>query len=288
MKFTPKYLLLMLSLWVGLMACQGLKSSGIGNRPTNALFPAYTALPAQDRAWIDSLLVYGLDHEALYTLLDSLKPISSLRSFTAPIARDSGTVEGSAEALRNAIYLDTLQQVQALIQAIEHPRWDFCWMPFQTNYKGQRHCQLLVVHRGRFRALMQEHATFFGQWGFTPDTSPAVVLAFVECAPNLDRFRGYGYLFGYPKHAVDFFVEAARTSQQKGEFVKRSFFHIPTYAAPSGYFTYALPEGAIPSAQDSALYRRAEKVLIHYRALRAQYQEPSGVRVMDLLQAAGL
>ena len=81
----------------------------------------------------------------------------------------------------------------------------------------------------------------FGQWGFTANANSATVLSVVEYENKNDRYRAYGYLFGYPEHAVDFFVEASITEEETGEFVKRNFFTIPVEAGNSGDFTYAVP-----------------------------------------------
>ncbi len=140
--------------------------------------------------------------------------------------------------------------------------------------------EIYVVRKGRFASVLKEHAAFFGQWGFTPSADPAVVLAVTEYEKQSDRYRAYGYLFGYPGYAVDFFVESSKVSEAdpKKKLVPRDFFSIPVYAGKSGYFTYAMPKGHRPGEQDSALYNLAAQTLERYKAIREKYVTAEGLK----------
>lgn len=53
-------------------------------------FPGYEQLSKKDKVLADSILGHALDHEALYSLMGDLKPISSIGfSLSYPIAKDS-------------------------------------------------------------------------------------------------------------------------------------------------------------------------------------------------------
>jgi hypothetical protein len=49
----------------------------------------------------------------------------------------------------------------------------------------------------------------------------------IEYSQSGPRWRGYGYLFGFPLYAVDFFVNAGESEKQTGKFVERDFLSIP-------------------------------------------------------------
>jgi hypothetical protein len=104
-----------------------------------------------------------------------------------------------------------------------------------------------------------------------------VVLA-VENAPRSPRWRGYGYLFGYPDDAVDFFVRAGEEGDASGKLVPRDFRRIETwfkYPANTGEaptlssFVFAVPEGAPESPQEKALRAAAAPVYARYSRERA-------------------
>ena len=94
----------------------------------------------------------------------------------------------------------------------------------------------------------------------------------VDRLPREDRWRAYGYLYGYPDAAVDFFVEAGRAAgdgREVGPGKDRQFTQIPTFAAATGAFTYAVPLGHKPSEEDQALADQAALILEAYTRLRS-------------------
>lgn len=124
---------------------------------------------------------------------------------------------------------------------------------------------------------------FCGQWGLTPGSHSLLVATTVQNEKNTNRWRGYGYLFGYPEYAVTFFTEAGRHREGVGDFVERDFFHIPVHGRPAGHFTYAFPRNYILTEVDSVGYHEASKVLQRYWAVR-----PGFLRLDSTLRAAEL
>lgn len=160
-------------------------------------------------------------------------------------------------------------------------------LPFRQADKGRRVVQINVYRESALRNMVANNQEFFGQWGFAPAVDPSVLLTAIEYEERPLRYRAYGYLFGYPRPAVDFFVAAGEQQQPGKPVVARRFFQIPVHSAKEGHFVYALPKEQAPSAADSALYRRALPVLERYRTLRPRYQRPNGtLRATDLLRAA--
>ncbi|MBX3147944.1 MAG: hypothetical protein KF785_14360, partial [Gemmatimonadales bacterium] len=132
---------------------------------------------------------------------------------------------------------------------------------------------LVLFHRAGVRRTIEAHADFFARLGLTPSADPDEVLAVVEHADRADRWRGYGYLFGYPDPAVDFFVEAGIQGDSLRTVVPRDFRRVETYhkwpaerdgPPTQSTFVYAVPKGASDSPEDIALRDRAAPIYAEY------------------------
>lgn len=287
MKRIFRYSFLLLSVT---LACRTGYSPSRTAGASNQLFPGYESLPPDEQRLADTLLAYALDHEALYSLADTLKPISTVRQMTFAV-EDSTLRDGTAEVALNRAALDSVRRVQRVLTALSCGRLEFVLMPFQHLYEQKkRHFEVVVCRKDLIDRKLRQYAPFFGQWGITEGASPGILLILTEYEARNDRYRAYGYLFGYPKHAVDFFVQASQEEKKTGQFVKRDFFHNPTYASTKGYFTYAIPKGYQATEIDSAIYRRASVTLSNYRQRRSRYKTSTGLQAVWLLrewEAAG-
>jgi hypothetical protein len=232
----------------------------------------YRALNEWEQKMADTLLLSALDHEALYTLIDTLKPMSSVKFLRFPIAADSLTPKGKIPTIKKVAILDTLESWQRICQALSTPKVSFVIQPFRAADKGMRHLEIYAIRHAVLAKLIIRHRHFFGQYGFTASAHPTTVLATIENEHAYNRWRGYGYLFGYPDHAVDFFVEAGKSQDSTGQFVERQFFHMPVWVGRQGFFTYALPKTPDAIGQiDSAIYRAAVTTLEQYKARRKKW-----------------
>jgi len=259
-------------------AALGIRSSDVSDAPSRACFPV-ASLDSTDRALADTLVRNALNHEALYTVAGGLKPVSTVIHERLPLARPDSVPHGTydvvtADAERAA--LDRAGQLNRVAEALTCGALTAVVVPFASTQNQERAMQVLFVHEQRLKASLSEHAAFWGQWGFTPGADPGVVITTIEHAARNDRHRGYGVLFGYPKHAVSFFVEADRRAQANGDFVERDFFHIPTHKAETNRFTYAIPDGYAPARVDSSLYHSATAILREYRSRRPNYRSADG------------
>lgn len=221
---------------------------------------------------IDSILQEGLDGEALYTLLGTIKPMSSVVSFS--FALDQADREWQQ-----------IQRIQQALNQITLPDLAFVLAPYKATYNGNRNLQVNVFRLSLLDSLLSHQEDFFGPLGLVKGASPAVVLTANEYGDRYDRLQGYGHLFGYPDYAVDFFVEAAMRSDSLEKHVERDFFTIPVHSREDGRFVYAIPKGHQTSETDSALYRRSMIILQEYRSIRNQYlRSDSTLRAYDLLR----
>ena len=262
----PFHLILSFLLLVIALICGSIKTmSQVKNHP----------MDAYEQHLADSVLQYGLDHEAIYTLLGDIKPMSSLITFWYPIA-NTDTINKTewkiVDREKQGMYLDKLSAVQKAINKLDLPDLRFVLVPYQAAQGDTRIVQLSVVRVSMLDSLLKAKETFFGQYGLVPGVDPVVVMSVVENARRYDRNRAYGYLFGYPDYAVDFFIEAMVKSVEENTLMPRNFFQIPVYKGDSGYFVYAYPKDHIPSAAvDSTLYHKANGVLKDYKNIRNNY-----------------
>lgn len=269
-----RYAIIAVLLLVG--ACKSLESSS----PTSQV-----KLSNEEKRLADSVLTLALDNEALYTIVEPIKPISTVMNFSLPIARPDSVPSGVREASApSPADLQRLQQLQTVLNRLQIGDVQFLLIPFKRAEKGKRYFEVVAINTALLQKVIARDQTFWAQWGFVPNANPAVVLTTVEFEERLDRYRGYGYLFGYPEHAITFFVEAARSEDSTKQFVKRDFFQIPVFSSQTGHFTYAIPKGYTPTEVDSALYRTATATLQRYKAMRQNFIGKDGrLKARELL-----
>ena len=208
------------------------------------------------------LIREAADHEALYTLAGGLKPMSN------GIWRGSFDVEN--------LDLTELRDVRHALGPLRNDVWYADVQVFDNADDGERQAQGFVVHRDSLARMIKRLESFWSPWGITPCTHPAEIVAIVDRMPRADRWRGYGHLYGYPDEAVDFFVEAGLAAADGGEMgpgKDREFKQIPTYVAPTGRFTYAVPLDHVPTTVDRALADRAGRILAAYEERRLEMDD---------------
>ncbi|WP_126973408.1 hypothetical protein [Gynurincola endophyticus] len=227
--------------------------------PKQQLKKSYSRLSKEERVLADSVILYALDHEALYTLADTLKPMSSVRFYQLPLAGNKTDDK-----------INTFYQLQKVSNALSRADFEFVFNPYKYSDTIHKNMEMYVFRKSRLKNMITQQQAFYLPLGINPDALPATVLAITEYGNKYERWQSYGYLFGYPDHAVDFFVQAGKQQDTTTEFVERSFFAIPVQAGETGYFTYAIPKGAVPSQQDSTIYLNAQQTLHKYKELRSK------------------
>lgn len=247
------------------------------------LFFVSNALRAQENAEVlhlaDSLAKETLEKEGLFTVLGGLKPISTVEHFQFPIDTISKAFLNPEKVVRQ------IQLLHKSLEFLSGGNIGFAIVPFKAVYGDMRRFQLLVYNKASIKKTIETYADFFIHRGVLSDTDPNALLVMVEFEEKIDRFRAYGYLFGYPAHAVDFFVEAAEKEEKTGVFVKRSFFQIPVASSETGRFVYALPENQEPEAADLKLMQKAGEILETYKRLRDEVlDEKNDLAFLQLFQ----
>jgi len=234
-------------------------------------FPIET-LPEELQAPALALLLQALDTEALYSIGGDLKAMSSgFASLEFP------TEDGGSDDLTD---LETIVATFHCGAALEG-----AVQVFTQDFEGTSFAEALIFRAPRFPETVDGYPDPFETIGVDGATAPLEVVDAVDAASDSERFRGYGYLFGYPEHAVDFFVEAAEIEAETGNFVERDFLHIPVYDRPTGAFTYAVPVDHEPNDADDALAAAAQPVLATYAARRAQFVGDGKEGVLALLRS---
>lgn len=230
--------------------------------PAAECFPFERLSPAV-RQRAEDLLLRALDSEALYTIAGGLKPMSS--GFVSTSIKVEAPDLAEAEATRQALPAFTCGG--EIAAGLHH---------FAAVYQGSRSLEAVVFHRPALEGLLTRHQPFFAPFGLSRSSDPMEVVMTVEYAPPAPRLRGYGYLFGYPDYAVDFFVEASETQRAeeektgKGTLVPRDFFSLQTFRGERR-FVYAVPKDHAPNAADAALKAAADALYADYAARRARH-----------------
>ncbi len=228
---------------------------------------AYKALTQEELRNADSLLSYALDHEALYTLVDTLKPISSVKLLKLPLlSKTKERVDSAREALASWT---------RLTEQMQFPDLRFILQPFERNEGDNKYVEIYAVRPSVVKKKLLSQSVFYNTIGLAPDAKAETILAVTEYESKYNRWRSYGYLFGYPSYAVDFFVEAGKKQDSTGKFVERDFFAIPVQAGSTGYFTYAIPKGYSTGYIDSSILQRASQTLNNYLIKRKKIKKKS-------------
>lgn len=219
----------------------------------------------------EDILLKAMDSEALYTLVGGVKPMSS--GFVSVTFDTARPYYSRVEHLRQM--LAVLRCGEEIAANLHH---------YAIVRDGKVSLDGVVFNRAALAALIDREQAFFAQWGLTPGADPLEVLMAVEYGKASARFRGYGYLYGYPRHAVDFFVAASESESRDGKFVARDFLNLPTVTRDAGRFVYAVPKGHTPNAADIALRERCAPILAEYRKRRARYITPEKNGIVALLR----
>lgn len=238
----------------------------------DACFPV-ESLPAPLRSKAEQLLLAALDHEALYTVFGGLKPMSSgIRSLTVPADEVDGEAVNELRTIAGAL------RCGGALESAVHL--------FAPGPDGTRTAELYVVRRPRFGETTQAYPDVFAPLAVDADTAILTALDRIDVDPSTKRFAAYGHLFGYPDHAVTFFVEAEETERAGGGFVERDFLHIPAYKAATGAFTYAVPKGHVPNEADLALAAAAKPIFNAYSRTRGELTTPIARKLVSLVRTA--
>ena len=227
--------------------------------PRADCFPLET-LPPELQRRAETVLLTALDGEALYTLVGAVKPMSS------------GWLSAQFDLDKPDPHkLDELRQIVATFRCGDEIEAHL--YAFAKTYERKIYLDSTLFCRPALRAMIVRQQPFWNRFAITPASDPLEVVLKTETAPSSARFRGYGYLFGYPQHAVDFFVSAAQTqdADPAKKLVPRDFLSIPTLKGETNRFVYAVPKGQAPNAADLALRARCAPITAEYKRRRALY-----------------
>ncbi len=229
-----------------------------------------TNLSKKDHIFADSLLYNSLNNTGLHTFISDLKPMSDVISFRWAI---EPTEEDENPALN---YIVEYEQLNRIAAALSCGPLRAVITPFKVIFDGERYVQLRIVRTDAIERILAEYPEFWSRWVFASGSDPAVIIQVMEYEDRYDRFRGYGYLYGYPAYAVDFFVEAAESQSETGEFVERDFMQMPVVSGRTGTFVYAVPKGHEKNEIDREIERRANENVATFNGISSNFYREDG------------
>ena len=161
----------------------------------------YRGLDRNEQSFADTLFDYALNHEALYTICDTIKPMSSIKIFRLPVFSENKEQQDSA--------ISALQQLHESVSRFNRHQhiWQFILNPFERRDSIYKNVELYIIRKSRLQTVIRQNAAFYGKLGIAEQTPAATVLAVTEYEHPYNRWRSYGYLFCYHEYAVDFFVQ---------------------------------------------------------------------------------
>lgn len=225
--------------------------------PRAEVFPL-EELPANLRPRAEATLLRLLDSEALYTVIGGLKPMSS--------GWGSNRFDVERPELQE---IEDLRQIVRTFRVGRHLTSSV--LPFWRVFDGKRFTDATIFHEASVGRTVAKYQDFFGFYGVTPSSGGVQTVMAFETDATPRRNFGYGVLYGYPLHAVRFFVDAAEHQRAGKGFVERDFLSIPVFSGSTNRFVYAVPKGHIPNADDDNLRKAAEPILADYRVRRARF-----------------
>ena len=224
--------------------------------PRAECFPFERLTPAE-RIKAEELLLKALDSEALYTIVGNIKPMSS-----------------GFGHMRFPVKKIDLAQLEERRRILAHFRCGDAFFAtqhyFSRLYDNERAFDSVIFNLPLLERTLRERASFWRHYGVTPNSHPLEALMVAEHDGTSRRNIGFGYLFGYPDYAVNFFAEAADYETRTGTFVERDFVSLPAFEGERR-FVYAVRKGHRENAVDKRMRERAAPVLDAYRERRARY-----------------
>lgn len=231
--------------------------------PRSQCFPVEDLAPDQRRR-AEDLFLKLMDSEALYTVIAGVKPMSS--GFARYQQDASATENAPLDEAR--FLLARFHCGPAILATVQHFAAVY---PNAKTKKLERPFEAVVFHTPSLRRLIGERSDFFTPGGITPHAHPVETLMMVEHLPHAARLEGLGLLYGYPREAIRFFVDATHSQERTGVFVERDFVSLPTYARAERGVVYAVPKGHVSSVEDERFRRSLEPILANYRERRARF-----------------
>jgi hypothetical protein len=246
------------------------------------------ALAPDDRAMAENVLLTFGDREGLYTLAGGLKPMSSGMGAAVRVGPEvDRTALGHIEQRRRVAQRLRCGDIGAFVLVFDATREG-------KTGETMRDTEIVLFHRASIAAAISRHDAYFGKLGITPGAEPAQIVDAIDRAPRAERWRGYGYLYGFPDEAVEFFAAAGIEGDATKKVVPRDFRRVETWVkypdttgGPPvlGAFVYAVPKGAADSAADKALRDAAAPIYRRYAGERPRYVKADGTGAAALWRA---
>ncbi len=244
--------------------------------PKEQCFPI-EQLPESQRKSAEELFLKLTDSEALYTVIGAVKPMSGGYT-TFKLPADSLEANTIDEARR---FLAVFHCGSDLFATVHHFARLF---PGKDTKTLERYFDGVVFNRIGLRRTILAHKDFFIPLGLSENAHPMEVLMAIEYLEGPSRFRGLGYLYGYPDYAVDFFVSASRQQTFTGVFVPRDFVSNPTFARADRGVVYAVEKGATEREADKQFRAQLGPILEEYKRRRNEYIGEGKPGVIALLR----
>lgn len=234
------------------------------------------------------LLSEMLDGVGLFTILGDFKPMSSIKLKSLSYLYQLPQNATDAEERRRLI-IKKVEELSPLLREMSGGPLYFSFAPIipnipvpNANYKAMIMPELLIFRKDITKKTILRYDSFFQSIGINSSkdfiADLEVFLFKKDAANENNRTRAFGYLFGYPDYAIDFYINASNkktVNKQKPIITTskndRNFVRIPVYGKGNNY-SYAIPKNNKPKSEDVEIMNRANSTLEKYKQRKEEMQ----------------
>jgi hypothetical protein len=283
--------LLLISWFISICSAQ---TSRHGN---SLAYIPFNNIPNNQKEEVNQILGEMLDGVGLYTILADIKPISTVEiKYFSAFTNGSLPSDTLGANRYQKIVLDKIAHYTKILNEMSDELFYFQFMSPDYSYvvssvgtiKITVMPEVLILRKDLTRKKIRDKASFFNS--IKIDTSFNIIEKLKDkifdnntaysniSLPNIER--AYGYLYGYPDYAVDFFVNAGYNSTNEKD---RKDVDIPVYGQRNN-FTYVIPIEKTLSEEDHKIIMDAKIILEKYKNKRPKYIITNGIDAITLIQ----
>jgi hypothetical protein len=228
--------------------------------PCSECFPI-EKLPARLQNKAAAGLLALLDSEALYTIVGGIKPITA-EFFDFIFPQSSKYTQSDYEDFQ--MIVQSWQCTPLLKAAL--------FRHTQKTKKGMVVGSVVIARSDLVSKTIHQRKEIYSKFQIQSDSPIETIfkiLAPIGFSSRKDEAQvAYGYLFGYPEYAIQYFAGRANSSEKN---ISSDFITIPTHETIDTPFNWAVPKGHQKNTEDLAIENKALPIFKTYEGLRRRY-----------------
>ncbi len=283
-----------------------------GRQVNYSTYVPFSNIPDNHRKEANKILEEMLDGVGLYVILGDIRPMSMV---DLSIYRENKYFnKDTLSTIKNQKqFIDKIELYSKILNEMSDGVFYFQFLSsYQVSASGNADTiiympQILILRKDLTRKKICEKASFFNSFGI--DTSSDFVEKIKSKLFNIwdaenssfNKYsaRAFGYLYGFPDYAVDFFENAqADGNLTEGIGKDRKNVEIPVFSEGVDYqaggrhfssegvnrFVYIVPMKDSLNGEDNKLIHDAQIILEKYKQKRSKYINQYGFDAISMIQ----